>query len=304
MVHSLRTPLLETLLFTLIPAQALGLTVGFVDSVEPGYYTHTVKPTLNALAEALPGSRITAHRIPADTAAQEIERMRPDILFAPSALFMTLESSLGGHAIATRKTRFADNPSASVGSALIVRADNTRLQTLQDLKGTRLAAGNPDSIDGWLAFIGEMSAQGLDRDNYFARTIFLTFPMPDVISAVLSGRVDAGVIPACMLERAESSGLLAPGLLRVIHEKTTPGFACRHSTALYPDIVAASLPHTSPDIVKATTIALLSMQDQDDYAWLPATNFLSVKTLFDFLPVLKGGDSLGHAVAWLETGSH
>ena len=27
-------------------------------------------------------------------------------------------------------------------------------------------------------------------------------------------------------------------------------------------------------------------------------------TGLDFLPVLKGGDSLDHAVAWLETGSH
>ena len=31
---------------------------------------------------------------------------------------------------------------------------------------------------------------------------------------------------------------------------------------------------------------------------------VDVRAALDFLPVLKGGDSLGHAIAWLEDGSH
>lgn len=104
--------------------------------------------------------------------------------------------------------------------------------------------------------------------------------MPDVISAVLSGKVEAGVLSTCMLERAELAGLLKPGALRVVDEKTTQGFSCRHSTALYPDIVVAALPRTAPDVVKATTLALLSMPENADFAWQVATNFVSVNRLY------------------------
>lgn len=75
------------------------------------------------------------------------------------------------------------------------------------------------------------------------------------------------MLSTCMLERAELAGLLKPGSLRVLDEKTTKGFSCKHTTALYPDIVVASLPKTSPAVVKSTTLALLSMPEDSDFAW-------------------------------------
>ena len=44
-----------------------------------------------------------------------------------------------------------------------------------------------------------------------------------------------------MLERLESVGALEKGLLRVVHEQTSPELACRRSSALYPDWVVASI---------------------------------------------------------------
>ena len=39
----------------------------------------------------------------------------------PASVYMELELNYGGHAIATRKTRWADNPSASVDPSLHAR---------------------------------------------------------------------------------------------------------------------------------------------------------------------------------------
>lgn len=256
------------------------VVVGFVDRPEPGYYSRTVMPTLAAMARAMPDRTVTGVRLSPDDPIADLMRLRPDILVAPASVYMELELNYGGHAIATRKTRWADNPSASVGAAVVVRADNNEIRTLADLRGRRMASGGADAVDGWLALAYELKERRLRPEAYRAHTTFLNFPMPDVISAVLSGKVEAGVLSTCMLERAELAGLLKPGALRVVDEKTTQGFSCRHSTALYPDIVVAALPRTAPDVVKATTLALLSMPKNADFAWQVATNFVSVNRLY------------------------
>lgn len=104
----------------------------------------------------------------------------------------------------------------------------TIMPTLADLRGRRMASGGADAVDGWLALAYELKERRLRPEAYRAHTTFLNFPMPDVISAVLSGKVEAGVLSTCMLERAELAGLLKPGALRVVDEKTTQGFSCRH----------------------------------------------------------------------------
>lgn len=256
------------------------VVVGFVDRPEPGYYSRTIMPTLAAMARAMPDRTVTGVRLSPDDPIADLMRLRPDILVAPASVYMELELNYGGHAIATRKTRWADNPSASVGAAVVVRADNNEIRTLADLRGRRMASGGADAVDGWLALAYELKERRLRPESYRAHTAFLNFPMPDVISAVLSGKVEAGVLSTCMLERAELAGLLKPGALRVVDEKTTQGFSCRHSTALYPDIVVAALPRTAPDVVKATTLALLSMPENADFAWQVATNFVSVNRLY------------------------
>lgn len=62
MPHFLQNLLLSLVLTTPVVTVANDVTVGFVDSVEPGYYTHTVKPTLTAIAQALPEGRVTSIR--------------------------------------------------------------------------------------------------------------------------------------------------------------------------------------------------------------------------------------------------
>lgn len=167
-----------------------------------------------------------------------------------------------------------------MGAAVIARADNERVKTLRDLRFRPMAAGGKNDVDGWLALRYELKEQNLNYETFEANTTFFNYPMPDVITAVLSGRVEAGVISTCMLERAEIAGLLKPSSLKVINEKQTPGFACRHSTALYPNIVVSSLPNTSPAVVKAATLALLSMPSDGDHAWEVSANFVSVHRLY------------------------
>ena len=188
------------------------VVVGFVDRPEPGYYSRTIMPTLAAMARAMPDRTVTGVRLSPDDPIADLMRLRPDILVAPASVYMELELNYGGHAIATRKTRWADNPSASVGAAVVVRADNNEIRTLADLRGRRMASGGADAVDGWLALAYELKERRLRPESYRAHTAFLNFPMPDVISAVLSGKVEAACSPPACSSARSSRGFSSPEL--------------------------------------------------------------------------------------------
>ncbi|MGN1209485.1 MAG: PhnD/SsuA/transferrin family substrate-binding protein, partial [Duodenibacillus sp.] len=168
--------------------------------------------------------------------------------------------------------------------AIIVRADRTDLQTLADLKGKRVAASNPSGIDGWLAVRREVVRRtGREPTRFFKTVDYLGVGFPDVVLSVASGRVDAGVIAACAIERAEEVGLIAPESLRVINARKSEALACRHSTDLYPDMVVAALPWTDPMLVRDVTLALLKQPESASYTWQVAGDFRRVTELFEEL---------------------
>lgn len=78
-------------------------------------------PTLAAMARAMPDRTVTGVRLSPDDPIADLMRLRPNILVGPASVYMELELNYGGHAIATRKTRWADNPSASVDPSLHAR---------------------------------------------------------------------------------------------------------------------------------------------------------------------------------------
>lgn len=167
-----------------------------------------------------------------------------------------------------------------MAAAFVVHEDRTDLQSLADLEGVRIAAGTPYSVDGWLAALGEIQARGYDPEHFFSETIFLQFPFPDIVRSLMKGSADVGVIPACMLERLESVGALEKGLLRVVHEQTSPELACRRSSALYPDWVVASMGTASPEDVRQVSIGLLTMPNTNDFEWWAAGDFRALNELY------------------------
>lgn len=258
--------------------------IGIVDSAEPGFFASTVRPTAEAVESALPNTRVALVRLSPVTLLNDIEHKRTDLFIAPAADFLRIVDARGAHPIATRKSASAVNPAMSAGGAFVVRSDRTDLQTLSNLKGKRAAATLPTALDGWLAARIALEDAGWDSKDFFAKVHFLGFGMPDVVSSVLSGSVDAGILPACMLEHAEAKGLIEKGALRVIGAVEDDLLACRHSTPLYPDWVAATLPGADPALTRDLTIALLSAsmktsEAEAPFAWLVTSDFHAVREL-------------------------
>lgn len=257
------------------------IVLGVVESFESDFYSSTLLPTLDAIEREFPDASIDVHRMSSLTLTDTIERLRPHLVIMPAADFGQIFEAIGAHPIATRKTVRTRSPLAAVGAAFIVRADRSDLTDLASLEGASAAATNPQAIDGWLAARMAIEEVGYDSLRFFKSVNFVSYAMPDVFESVLSGAIDVGLVPACALERYEAAGFIAPGRLRVAAEKAESDIRCRHSTALYPDLIAGVLPWTDPEISRRLTLALLSRPAEPDRnAWTGTSDLRGIQTLF------------------------
>ena len=148
----------------------------------------------------------------------------------------------------------------SAAAAVIVRRDREDLKTLSDLKGRSVSLVRDEVSPGELELKREVVRVGLDPDHFFGQELREPrLRMRAVVTDVLSGRTDAGILRACFLEELERSGLRgAYGELRVLDERKDDGLHCRHSTPAYPGWMLASTASLSQEAARAITAVLLT----------------------------------------------
>ena len=265
------------------PPQMIRLAV--VEMTETGFEASTIIPVQEAIQEAFPDRTVSILRINSATLESTVKELRPDFIISPAADFLRILDAVGAHPIATRKTKWAKDPYRSTGAAIIARSTRIDLSDLRSLRGMRAAATLPLSLDGWLAFRGELSEVGIDSEGFFKRVRYFGYGMPHVVEAVLSESYDVGIVPVCTLERIEADGLIEPGVLKVVAQKEAPESLCRTSTALYPDLTFSALSAADPEVVRVVTAHLLAAQGGNEYAWYPASDFHSVRALEEQLHI-------------------
>lgn len=265
------------------PSSAAVLRLGVVTTTEPGFAATTVTPVVSEMEKLRPDDVVHVVQIAEHDLLNDIERELPDLLICSAWCFLNVLNDIGAHPVATRKTDRAASAVASIGAALVVRSDRTDLRTLEDLRGKKAAATLPHSVDGYPAVRLMLREKGFSDEKFFSGVNFLTFTVPDVLSAVLSGDADVSILPACALERAQEEGLVEPGLLRVIGLPPDGALACSRSTALYPDITAGILPWTPNELTRDFLTALLESGHADGYEWVATSDLRSVSNLYQEL---------------------
>ena len=265
------------------PSSAAVIRLGVVTTTEPGFAATTVTPVVSEMEKLRPQDVVHVVQIAEHDLLHDIERERPDLLICSAWCFLNVLSDIGAHPVATRKTDRAASAVASIGAALVVRSDRTDLRTLEDLHGKKAAATLPHSVDGYPAVRLMLREKGFSDEKFFSSVNFLTFTVPDVLSAVLSGDADVSILPSCALERAQEEGLVEPELLRVVGLPPDGALACSRSTDLYPDITAGILPWTPNELSRDFLTALLESGHADGYEWVATSDLRSVSNLYQEL---------------------
>lgn len=238
-------------------------------------------PVLAYLNMAVPGHRFRLDNYDVEGLRKAIAEQRVDLVITNPGYYVTMEAEFGLSRIATLVSPHAVTAAQAIGSAVIVRASRQDLRELSDLVGKKIAAVAPEAFGGYLIAARELLRLGIDPESDIKQTIFVGLPMTRIIEAVQHGRVDAGIIRACLLEQMARQGQLRLEDFRVLSPRQDGGLACALSTPLYPDWPIAVTRQTDPALAKAVARALLAMPEvEGKMSWSVPADYQPVHDLY------------------------
>ena len=243
--HAGRTP----------PAKALEVRIGVLAYRGPERALARWRPLMRYLSRRLAPHRFTAVPVTLQSAGHLLAEGHIDYLITNPGHYVSLSARLPLAAIATLKRPLGDGGLVRFGCVIFSRADNRDIQTLADLRGRSLAAVAPDAFGGFQMAWKVLRDQRIDPFTDLRRLHFTGFPQDRIVSLVLSGKADAGVVRTGLIEMLAREGKLDPGRLRILNRHAPAGFPFRVSSPLYPEwpfVARIGVPHRlSEDLATA-----------------------------------------------------
>lgn len=182
-------------------------------------------------------------------------------------------------------------PLREFGGVILVRSERHDLQTIEEVRGKRIAAVDPLSLGGYLAQSGMLLEKGIDVRTE-TEVHFTDMPHDKVIEELRSRRADAGFVRTGLLEKLIVEGKLTEGEFRVLNPRHYPAFPQAISTPLYPEWPFASFRKTDPVLANQVAVALLSLpygshvaQSAGYYGWSTPLAYEGVRLLMEKMRV-------------------
>ena len=222
------------------------------------------QPTLDYLAEQLPGQRLELVSLSFDAIDPAVAAARVDFVLANSAYYVRLEHDHHVRRIATLRNKHNGRAVTRFGGVVLARADQRDIRHLPDIHQRRFGAVHPESFGGYL-----MALHALDRAGVRPRRTEFLGTHDAVVYAVRDGRITAGTVRSDTLERMAAEGKIELDAFRVIADRSAgSGFPFRHSTPLYPEWPLAALAHVPDDLSHRVAVALLQLPPSAEAAKL------------------------------------
>ena len=260
------------------------LRLGVSSFAEHNINKGLIDPTIEAIRKAVQPDKLEVECLELGRLQNSLKNGQLDLVLSSAGNYRRfLLEGYGLRDLATMVSNQAPNPNYAEGSVFFVRSDRNDLDSIGALKNKSVSANYPFAFSGWQIAAGELLNRDFDPDHFFSKVDFLGHGASPVIEAVLSGKTDAGIVRACVLENA---GLLKSGLVKVLDPKETTDFPCAVSTRLYPNWTLSTTPNTAPEVSRKVTAAVLEIKPlQNNLHWSVATDFTPIDDLFKGLEI-------------------
>lgn len=214
-----------------------------------------------------------------------------DFLLTDPASFVTAEVEAGARPILA-SAQMADGRTVQRTGAVIFARSDSRLRSITELDGRRVMAVAPNDFAGWWLAKQEFRKRRLDPESTLDELVFSGGNQRDVVYAVQTGLVDAGVVSTGVLESLAQEGAITLQDFVPISAMSHDGFPFWSSTPLYPEWVLSALPQAPESALSLVLNTLLSVSPDSPESmasghriWQAPQNYQSVHDLLISLRV-------------------
>lgn len=240
------------------PLAADEVRIGVLARRDHGKCLEKWTPTANYLSTELPSHHFVIIPMSFNDIPVIVKNRMVDFVIVNPGIYINLSVKYGARRILTLINELSGNTSQNrFGSVIFTLKTNTAPQNLADLRNERIAAVHPISLGGWVMAQREIRNAGIARWELTSPAFLNTHDA--VVNAVLAREADVGIVRTDTLERMALEHKIDLGQIRVINPRRFRNFPYRISTPLYPEWPFAQLAHTSQQLAKEVSIALLRL---------------------------------------------
>jgi diguanylate cyclase (GGDEF)-like protein len=216
------------------------------------------QPLAREFERVLPGYSVKIFPMPLAELDRAAKNKQLDFVLTNPEHYIILKNNFVLNAVATLVNIESGHPITQFAGVIFTRADRDDIKTLADLEGKSIASPGKDSLGGYLMQRWELEKNHVKAGRYD----FLGMPHDRAISAVLTGKDDAGFVRTGVLESLVREGKMKISQIRVLGEHTmfdADNISLLHSTEHYPEWPFGVSPQVNPDIVRKVSLVLLNI---------------------------------------------
>lgn len=164
-----------------------------------------------------------------------------DMILTDPAAYVTVEVESRARAILSVAYMWKGETIDQTGSLVFTKSDSN-IKTLSQLADRSVMAVAQTDFAGWWLAEQEFRKYRLEPRELLGSLVFSGGNEREVVYAVQSGLVDAGVVRAGVLEGLARQGIINEADFSVVSQVSQPGYPFKVSTPLYPGWVISALP--------------------------------------------------------------
>ncbi len=190
-----------------------------------------------------------------------------DFILSNQAQFFYLNNNEVRWLVTLRSPRqIQSSTMGRIGSAILVRQDSPFHQ-LTDLRHKTVSAVGDNAFGGFLLGYNEFYQQGLVENKDF-QLKFTGFPVDNTLLLLQERKVDAAIVPVCILEELVNEGVVKKEDFRLLAGKENV-LGCLASTELLPNWSLAALSQVPDSLASKLVTLLLSQVPAHLPQWTP-----------------------------------
>lgn len=262
---------------TLVSAVTRPIEIGIITLPSRLQTKRALNETMLRLRRAFAPHAVHAEVLNTTTLEKRIAEGTIDAFVASAGYFMRMMPHGAIH-VGTLISDASPDPNNAVAGLFLVRKNDHRITSIEDLEGKSLAASFGTAFMGFRTGMAEVAALGYDPEHFFSRIEFTgRTSSAEILQKLASRTTDAALIASCWFddlpeaERARYRPL----------DTRTDNLDCLHSTRTYPGITFAVTQSAPPGVAHVISKTLMSMDKlSGGYRWGIATDLRAVDRLY------------------------